>query len=298
MRAHRYLAAFAGVFILTLSFALHQGVTAQQSAVSSTTGAKPPAQASVISASYPSMYMGFAVRYLVYLPQGYEPDGAYPVWYGLHGNSTSETMWLQNTSVAKTAETLTAQGKLEPMIMVFPFVRYDSAKTIQADMQDGVRSESLSELFMCRELIPAIDGAYATNRSAAGRYIGGFSMGGYFALQAALHHPNLFSKVGAYSPALAYSDFTQGNFDVWLNYGNPTPAAQESVTYAKEHHLDALKVYLDCGSVGDPFAQGVQSLGDTLLARGIDTQLHIHSGGHTLQDANIGAYLLFYAGKP
>ncbi len=236
--------------------------------------------------------MDATVPYIVYLPAGYSPAQKYPVWYAMHGNSSTETFWLDFGMVGEHADALTASGELAPMIMVFPFTRYDDAKTIVADMEDGVRGPSRMERFLCEELIPYIDAHYSTIPSAEGRYIGGFSMGGLFALQIGLHQPQLFSKIGAYSPALTYSDFSADHFERWLS--TDTNDAFELEGYAKTHGMNKLFVYLDCGGESDPFSSGAASLQDALTARGIQSAFHPHEGGHALDLSLVDTYLLFY----
>lgn len=232
------------------------------------------------------------VAYMVYLPKGYTTDEQYPVWYAMHGYSSSEKMWLFDAGIGDVADRLIAEGKLAPMIMVFPYSRYDDAKTIEADMADGVRGPSRMEQFLCDELIPEIDKNYATCASADGRSIGGFSMGGLFALQIGLHRPDQFSKIGAYSPALTYSDFGGDHFEQWLSLD--VKEAQSLAGYAKRLQLDGISVYLDCGGSSDPFSAGAASLYDALQSRGISAEFHPHAGGHMLQEELLEEYLLFY----
>lgn len=234
------------------------------------------------------------VPFIVYLPSGYTPKQHYPVWYAMHGYSSTESWWLDYARAGERADALMASGDLSPMIMVFPMTRYDDAKTIEADMADGVRGPSQMERFLCEELIPYIDSHYSTQATAAGRYIGGFSMGGLFALQIGLHQPELFSKIGAYSPALTYQDFTGDHFERWLS-SDPVDAAHLD-GYAAKHGMDRLSIYLDCGGASDPFSTGAASLYDALTARGVLTEFHPHAGGHSLDLNLVDSYLLFFGG--
>ena len=241
-----------------------------------------------------SSAMDATVPFMVYLPAGYTSTEKYPVWYAMHGYSSTEKWWLDDALVGDHADALAASGELAPMIMVFPMTRYDDAKTIEADMADGIRGPSRMERFLCEELIPYIDGHYSTISSAEGRSIGGFSMGGLFALQIGLHQPQLFSKIGAYSPALTYSDFSGDHFERWLS-ADPADATKLE-GYAKAHGLDGLSIYLDCGDENDPFSAGAASLQEALTARGIVSQFHPHGGGHSLDPTLLDTYLLFYSG--
>ncbi len=239
--------------------------------------------------------MGAAVPFLVYLPEGYSSDARYPIWYAMHGYSSSEKMWVEEARAGDRADALIMSGELAPMIMVFPYTRYDDAKTIEADMADGVRGPSRMEHFLCEELIPFIDAHYSTLAAPEWRYIGGFSMGGLFALQIGLHRPDLFGRIGACSPALTCHDFSGDAFERWLST-NPADAKELS-GYAADHGYDQIRVYLDCGDASDPFSEGASSLYDALLARGINAEFHPHEGGHSLRLDLVDAYLLFYGRK-
>jgi enterochelin esterase-like enzyme len=219
---------------------------------------------------------------MVYLPAGYGGGKRYPVWYAMHGYSSTESMWLAEAGVGEVADRLIESGELAPLIMVFPLSRYDSAKVIQQDMADGKRGPSGMERFLCDELVPLIDAQYATLATSEHRYIGGFSMGGLFALQIGLHRPDLFGKIGAYSPALETADFSGDRFERWLAV-DPAGA-------------NALAIYLDCGDERDPFSAGAASLEQALAARGIAVEFHPHDGGHSLRLDLLEQYLLFYAG--
>lgn len=259
------------------------------------TPAATPLPASQVSRiKLESLAMDATVPFLVYLPCGYTPEQKYPVWYAMHGYSSTENWWLDYGRAGERADALIAFGELTPMIMVFPMTRYDDAKTIEADMADGVRGPSRMERFLCDELVPYIDAHYSTIAAPEGRFIGGFSMGGLFALQIGLHQPGLFGKIGAYSPALTYRDFSGDHFERWLS-SDPADATVLS-GYAKAHGLDKLSIYLDCGGESDPFSAGAASLYEALIARGISTEFHPHAGGHSLDLALVDGYLLFYGG--
>ncbi|NLI21048.1 MAG: esterase family protein [Clostridiales bacterium] len=244
----------------------------------------------------PSEAMGCSVPVLVWLPAGYQAGAHYPVWYGLHGYSTSETMWLQTAGAGETAERLIAAGLIRPLIMVFPLTRYDPTAVIVEDMKDGTRGETRMERFLCRELIPWIDQRYPTVATADNRWIGGFSMGGLFALQIALRHPGLFGKAAGYSPALVFRDFTGDRFERWLYDGADTQPTEPLEGFAASRGLDRLALYLDCGDETDPFSEGTRSLGLALAARGLQVECHPHPGGHALRPERVEEYLRFFAG--
>ena len=246
-----------------------------------------------------SDFMGFDVPVMVYLPAGYG-DGCATcsVWYGLHGYSSSETFWPDTAGIGAVADRLISSGAIPPTIMVFPLTRYDSAKVIQEDMADGKRDASQMERFLCTELIPYIDAHCQAGTLRDSRSIGGFSMGGMFALQIGLHHPELFGSILALSPALTLSDFSGNRFEKWLSDQTDASLPSPLSDYATIHGMDRLRIYLDYGMDNDPFSTGVQTLFEALRARGIEASVHPHAGGHTLQLDLLDTYLRFVFSAP
>lgn len=259
---------------------------------------EPLARSEVIRFRLYSAYLDQEVPLLVYLPAGYENGETYPVWYGLHGYGSTENMWLMDAGIGGKADELMKGGEIRPLVMVFPQVRYDSIKEIQADMQDGVRGMSLSARFICEELVPYVDAHFQTVQSPQERFIGGFSMGGLLALEIGLCRPDLFGKVGAYSPALQYSDFSGGALTKWLYPTQAAAGADDLAGFRSAHGLERTRIYLDSGGVSDPFWQSIKALNESLQACGVSVEVHTHDGGHTLKQGLLRQYLLFYAGNP
>lgn len=259
---------------------------------------EPLARSEVIRFRLHSTYLHLEVPFLVHLPAGYGNGETYPAWYGLHGYSSSENMWLMDAKIGDKADELMKSGEIRPLIMVFPLVRYDSLKEIQADLQDGVRSESISARFICEELVPYVDAHLKTVQAPEERFIGGFSMGGLFALEIGLRHPELFGKVGAYSPALQYSDFSGSTLTKWLYPTQALAGANDLAGFALAHGLERTRIYLDSGNVSDPFSQNIKALNKSLQACGMSVEFCIHDGGHTLKQELLRQYLLFYVGNP
>ncbi len=260
----------------------------------------PLEESKVIDISVESGIMGRKMPCRVYLPKGYGSGEAYPVWYGLHGYSSNESMWIDQVGVTAASDELAENGAIKPMIMVFPYTRDATLKELNKDLEDdGKFGERNMDRFICEELVPYMDSRYDTIASADSRYIGGFSMGGMIALRVAFHHPDLFSKVGGYSAAVISSDYSGRQLEEWLfPYDNVNEIA-DIVEFDKQKGLDKLTVYLNCGTNNDPFLAGLQSLYEALQKRGIPVEFDMYRGGHDLEysKANINQYLTFYAGK-
>ncbi len=258
---------------------------------------EPLKESRIMDLSVKSNYMGREMPCKIYLPKGYGDKKDYPVWYGLHGYGSNESMWIDK-GIAGTADELIDNGGIEPVIMVFPYTRDATLKEISKDVEDdGKLDERNMDQFLSKELVPYIDAHYRTVTSSDGRYIGGFSMGGMIALRIAFHHPDLFSKVGGYSPAVVSSDYSDKQLEKWLFPNENTDEITDIVKYDKKKGLDKLNVYLDCGGANDPFTVGIQSLYDALQKRGIKSEIHLMDGGHTLRQASEKDYLKFYTAK-
>ncbi|MDD4113540.1 MAG: alpha/beta hydrolase-fold protein [Herbinix sp.] len=243
-----------------------------------------------------SKHLDKKVPYIVYLPKGYGDATEYPVWYGLHSYSTNETMWINN-GIADAADELIDKGEMEPLIMVFPFVKDASLKEIEADLEDdGKLDERNVDKFISKELIPYIDSQYFTDTSQDGRYIGGFSMGGMLALRIAFHHTDLFTKVGGYSAGVLSNDFSDRQLEKWLFPNDNIDEIDDVVAFADKKGFTNLKIYLDAGNSNDPFTVGLQSLYEALQLRNISSEFTIYDGGHSLQTDFINDYLKFYTG--
>ncbi|MHB8131219.1 MAG: alpha/beta hydrolase [Mobilitalea sp.] len=258
---------------------------------------EPLKESQLISLSLESNCYERKMPCMIYLPKGYGDGKDYPVWYGLHGNSSDESMWIDN-GVGEAADELIDNGEIEPIIMVFHYTKNATFKEITKDLEeDGNLGESKMDQFICEELIPYIDSHYYTVASADGRNIGGFSLGGMIALRIAFHHTDMFSKVGGYSAAVISSDYSDRQLEEWLFPYDNVDKMDDISDFDKEKGFDKLEVFLDAGNINDPFSVGLQSLYDALQTRGIKSEFHLYDGGHTLRKDSIRDYLKFYAAR-
>jgi enterochelin esterase-like enzyme len=257
---------------------------------------EPIKESQISKLTLESEITGRKMRCMIYLPKGYGDGKEYPVWYGMNGSSTNETMWIDN-GVAKDADELIANGEIEPLIMVFPFARDATIQEITKDAEDGKIDERNMDKFICQELVPYIDSHYFTKTSADSRYIGGFSMGGMIALRVGLHHTDLFSKIGGYSPAVPSSDYSDRQLEKWLFPNDDIDAIDDIIKFDKKKGFNKLDIYLNAGKSNDPFSVGVESLYKALQERGVKSQFELHDGGHELIVSSIKDYLKFYVAK-
>ena len=194
----------------------------------------------------PSIVYRQPILVSVYLPPCYTSSAnSLPVIYLLHGGGADETQW-PDLRVQAEADDLIANGA-QPFVVVMPSGAY----------QVGIDYAA----FVLDDLIPSVSDQLHLRTDSAGRAIGGISLGGYWALNIAFHHPDRFAATGGYSPVVA-------------------SRTDDLVTLARTATgLVRLRITLDVGD-SDALVTGTQQLAKTLRARELDVSFTAHSGGH------------------
>lgn len=187
----------------------------------------------------------------VYLPPGYDPlaPERYPVLYLHDGNNlfSAATAFLgREWQADETAEWLITAGWLPPLILVGvgnTVNRLDEYTWVPSGGCGGGGERYMS--FLREELMPFIDGVYATRggREATGTL--GSSLGGLAALYLGAYAGDTFGLVGAMSPSLwwaggrALSDLAaiRSDLRLWLDMGDregdATDEWETNVGYAR-----------------------------------------------------------------
>lgn len=259
-----------------------------------------------------SAILGRAMRFQVYTPPGYEDSQtAYPVLYLLHRWGADERQWTERLRVHEVADRLISSGEVPPFLIVMPqghksfFLNAaapegDYTAILESDpvfFKDALTGCGNYEDYMLEEVIPHVEATYRVLADREHRAIGGVSMGGHGALTLALRHPDLFSAVGAHSPAL----FEESFYPPWL-YGDLAGFAERDPVHLASRRSWAagdsppLRVYLDCGSA-DVLLPRVEALHRTLLEHGLAHEYHLYPGGHnnSYWRLHLEEYLRFYA---
>ncbi len=176
---------------------------------------------------YDSKSLGTHRRMRVYTPPGYSTSRKYPVLYLLHGIGGTDTEWTQSCHANNVIDNLLAEGKIQPMVIVFP--DGNSSRTV-ADLNAppaprggapggapagapgagagrGGRGMNMDawltpfENDLLKDIIPYIDSHYSVNADRDHRALAGLSMGGGQTLNIGLVHPETFAYVGGFSSA-------------------------------------------------------------------------------------------------
>ncbi|WP_169306534.1 alpha/beta hydrolase [Cohnella pontilimi] len=247
------------------------------------------------------------MRLNVYLPPGYSTSLRYPVLYMLHGYFGTESAWMPEMQLEKEADRLILADRIQPMIIVAPQLDnsygLNSAEKYRMETPaDPVHSRYYGKYqdYFEQDVLFYVDSHYSTISSKEGRYVGGFSMGGFAALSAAFRHPELFSKVGGHSPAL-WTDWSRvPRMKSWLYPNKAARLDRDPLLLAKNGDMSGISVYLDCGDADDyKLYVGTKKLYEVLQSKGIPSEYHLNPGKHnrTYWKSQIEHYLLFYGAK-
>ena len=113
----------------------------------------------------------------VYLPAGYAPDGAYPVFYLLHGGGGNEHAFFSpDGELKQILDHLIADRRMDPMIVVAPTYYPDGAVAKTPGMS-GIYVRDFIPV-LANTVIPLVEQRYAAIPDRKRRAVGGFSMGG------------------------------------------------------------------------------------------------------------------------
>jgi len=150
---------------------------------------------------YDSKTVGTRRKMNVYTPPGYSKDTKYPVVYLLHGIGGDETEWIRFAHPAELFDNLIADGKMVPLIAVFPNGR------AQKDDRPGDNPFTTAPAFavferdLLDDVIPAIESRYSAKSDRDSRALAGLSMGGGQTLNFGLTHLDRFAWIGGFSSA-------------------------------------------------------------------------------------------------
>jgi enterochelin esterase family protein len=154
--------------------------------------------------------------YVIYTPPGYDSKrkAGYPVLYLLHGWSDDEVGWSQVGRADLILDTLIAQGKAVPMIVVMPlgygnmdFVRKGFSVWDKPELVN--ENTSLDSEALLTEVAPAVEREYNVSVGRENRAIIGLSMGGLESLTIGLNHTDQFAYVGGMSSAIHQRHFDE-----------------------------------------------------------------------------------------
>jgi S-formylglutathione hydrolase FrmB len=148
-----------------------------------------------------------ALRVNVFLPDGYDGGGRFPVLYLLHGHGDSYDAWAN-----------TKRGDVETIARGFPglIVMPEAAQGWYANWWNaGKRAEPAWESYYFDELIPLIEKKFRIRTGRRWHAIAGLSMGGEGAAYIAEQRPGYFGAIASFSGPLSIqrAEYSGGGMD-------------------------------------------------------------------------------------
>jgi len=189
-----------------------------------------PAHGTIVQDSLLSPALGGQRRsFLVYLPPTYAtPQGRtsrYPTLYLLHGSPGSEYDWLTGGKADQSADALIASGKIPELILILPDGNGRPGET--SEWGNSFDGGQLMETFVAVDLVRYVDRHYRTLADPAYRGIGGLSMGGFGAMNIAVHHPDIFGFVISLGGYYHAEGSVWGNNAAYLRANSPADVLPE-----------------------------------------------------------------------
>ncbi len=209
-----------------------------------------PAHGTIVENQMVSAALGGQKKnFLVYLPPSYNtPQGStrhYPTLYLLHGSPGRDSDWITGGNANETADTLMSSGRMPEMILVFPDGNGRGGETSEwGNSGDG---RQLMETYVAVDLVHYVDHRYRTIPNPAFRGIGGNSMGGFGAMNIAVHHPDVFGFV------ISLGGYYRAEGSIWGT--NPAYIKANSPLDVLPHDKAAwgLKMFIGAATHDEPY---------------------------------------------
>jgi enterochelin esterase-like enzyme len=217
--------------------------------------------------SYPSSILDLDIPLLVYLPPCYDATITYPLVFMLHGSPMDENQWVELGAIDLLNHGYHTMG-WTPAIIVIPYLPEPLFT-----QSDGGPNSYEDELV--NSLVPFIKTHYAVSADHAA--IAGISRGGVWAIEIALTHPELFSIVGAISPA--------------LHVNNPRPEYDPYLLVDNNPNLPAYFV-MSAGDNEPGFSNATHRLAQALTVAGRPTEVYVVAGNHVPENWEAGLALV------
>ena len=211
---------------------------------------------------YESLSLGSTRRAVIYTPPNYQPDQTYPVLYLLHGIGDTEMGWWRKGDVDIILDNLIADKLIEPLIVVMPNGRAGRTTTVDSPRSAQFTAFAAFEDDLLQDLVPYVDQHYAVKADRNQRALAGLSMGGGQSLNFGLGHLDVFSWIGAFSPA-------------------PNAKAVSELIPQPARTIEKLNLlWLSCGD-SDRLMNISKSFHEGLEIRNVPHVWHVNVGGHT-----------------
>jgi S-formylglutathione hydrolase FrmB len=240
-------------------------------------GGNTSTQGTIVVESIVSQALGGQTKpFIVYLPPSYyTPQGQnrrYPTLYLLHGSPGNFKDWIMAGKADQSADSLIAQQKIPELIMVLPD---GNGRISPSEWGNSFDQSQKMETFVTADLVSYIDQHFRTIAQPADRAIGGLSMGGFGAVNIAVHHPEVFGT------AISLGGYYNAENSVWGN--NAGYKRQNSPAQVLPNNRQAWKLHIFLGAAtqDQPYYTDAIRFAHELDSLSIPYHLDIEKGYHS-----------------
>lgn len=215
--------------------------------------------------------------FLVYLPPSYQdratPERRYPTLYLLHGSPGSEYDWIRGGKAVQSADTLIEHREIPELIMIFPDGNGRNGET--SEWGNSFDQKQLMENFVAFDLVHYIDQKYRTIPQVSDRAIGGFSMGGFGAMNIAVHHPDIFGSV------ISLAGYYTADGSIWGQNAAYRHANSPALILPTRPQAWKLRIFLGAATKDQPYYTDTQQFILELKALHRNYTFDLENGYHT-----------------
>ena len=232
----------------------------------------------LLSVNFYSRSVRRSADYLAYLPPGYDSSRHYPVFFLLHGTPGRPQVFVDTANTDIRLDNRLSQRQVPPMILVFPDGRINGSTFSDSEWANTPSGRFEGYVL---DVVQDVDRRFAAIRDRQARVIGGFSAGGYGAIDIALHHLDVFGSVQVWS-----GYFTQTPTGVFTNATSAELAYNSPIEYVRglRGQLAALplRVFMFVGRA-DSAGRQIVAMANALESKGAQVSYAIYPGGHDWQ---------------
>lgn len=224
-----------------------------------------------------SALAGQRKQFLVYLPPSYNTaigkTKRYPTLYLLHGSPGSDSDWVTGGKAADSADTLIATNRIHELIMIFPDGNGGSGVT--SEWGNSGDQHQMIETYVVTDLVKYVDQHYRSIADAAHRAIGGLSMGGFGAMNIAIHHPDVFGSV------ISLGGYYHAEGTIWGTNADYLSANSPLDTISHTENAWKLQIFLGAATKDQPYYTDAEQFMQELNKLHITYHFDLENGAHS-----------------
>ncbi len=240
-------------------------------------GERPPGVPAgrLITEHFFSPALGRMAEYQVYVPTSFSPTRRYPVFYLLHGSPGRPQNFVRIADMDVRLDTLISRGRVRPMLLAFPDGRIGGSLLSNSEWANAGRGNFESYVL---DVVRDLDARFPALPTRAARVLGGYSEGGYGAINVGLHHVDTFAGIESWS-----GYYVQNRFAAFARASAAQLAANSPLEYAAtlapQVRRLGLRAFLYSG-VRDPQSRQLPAMVELLRAAGAQATSRVYPGSH------------------